>query len=45
MANGKSSQKNGKGKSMKGAKIVMEENTKDLKKEEKMAEENKTRKT
>ena len=39
MANGKSSQKSGKGKSMKGAKIVMEEKTKDMKKEEKMAEE------
>ena len=39
MANGKSSQKSGKGKSMKGAEIVMEEKTKEIKKEEKMAEE------
>ncbi len=39
MANGKSSQKNGKGKSMKGAKIVMEKTTKKMNKEEKMAEE------
>ena len=39
MANGKSSQKSGKGKSMKGAEIVMEEKTKEMKKEEKMAKE------